>query len=47
MGVLMSHTQDVKHVAWHPTEEVEPNTNLYCIDANYTTNASAFSVLRS
>lgn len=22
MGVLMSHTQDVKCVAWHPTEEV-------------------------
>ena len=22
MGVLMEHTQDVKAVAWHPTEEV-------------------------
>jgi hypothetical protein len=22
MGVLMEHTQDVKCVAWHPTEEV-------------------------
>lgn len=22
MGVLMEHTQDVKTVAWHPTEEV-------------------------
>ena len=22
MGVLMSHSQDVKCVAWHPTEEV-------------------------
>jgi hypothetical protein len=22
MGVLMEHTQDVKFVAWHPTEEV-------------------------
>lgn len=22
MGVLMEHSQDVKSVAWHPTEEV-------------------------
>ena len=22
MGVLMEHTQDVKCVAWHPSEEV-------------------------
>lgn len=22
MGVLMTHSQDVKCVAWHPTEEV-------------------------
>lgn len=22
MGVLMEHSQDVKCVAWHPTEEV-------------------------
>ena len=26
MGVLMEHSQDVKCVAWHPKEEVSPQT---------------------
>lgn len=26
MGVLMEHTQDVKCVAWHPSEEVRPTS---------------------
>jgi hypothetical protein len=29
MGVLMEHTQDVKCVAWHPTEEVNRFSRPY------------------
>jgi len=28
ISVLMEHTQDVKYVAWHPTEEVHSSIHL-------------------
>lgn len=52
MGVLMSHTQDVKCVAWHPTEEVvvsviisplEPRLMLFLL---VSTSASLDSRIR-
>ena len=30
MGVLMEHTQDVKCVAWHPSEEVNRFSRYHC-----------------